>query len=166
MGFGRDDRTSVRVALAARPLLDLAARPLTHLAREYTAAGFFAAVSLTRKPGRTSLTVATLAVGFATVIWVWVVAQSFERSVTHVVHGYRNAALETTGSGANVLGDPRVALAWMANEWREFGETIRAGQFVTTGTCIVPISVEPGDEVRMDFGVLGSVGVRFSDSRP
>lgn len=75
------------VALAARPLLDLAARPLIHLAREYSGAGFFAAVSLTRKPGRTSLTVATLAVGFATVIWVWVVAQSFERSVVNVVHG-------------------------------------------------------------------------------
>lgn len=75
------------VALAARPLLDLAARPLTHFAREYTASGFFAAVSLTRKPGRTSLTVATLAVGFATVIWVWIVAQSFERSVTNVVRG-------------------------------------------------------------------------------
>jgi putative ABC transport system permease protein len=75
------------VAIAARPLLDLAASPLTHLAREYTGSGFFAAVSLTRKPGRTSLTVATLAVGFATVIWVWVVAQSFERSVINVVHG-------------------------------------------------------------------------------
>lgn len=75
------------VALAARPLLDLAAVPLTHLAREYASSGFFAAVSLTRKPGRTSLTIATLSVGFATVIWVWVVAQSFERSVIDVVHG-------------------------------------------------------------------------------
>ena len=33
------------VAVAARPLLDLAASPLTHLAREYTGPGFFAAVS-------------------------------------------------------------------------------------------------------------------------
>jgi 2-keto-4-pentenoate hydratase len=75
----------------------------------------------------------------------------------HTVTGYRNGAAAATGTGANVLGDPRIAMAWMANEMRQFGDGLRAGQFVTTGTCIVPIPIAAGDTVRMDFGTFGSV---------
>jgi 2-keto-4-pentenoate hydratase len=45
----------------------------------------------------------------------------------------------------------------MANEMRQFGDGLEAGQFVTTGTCIVPIPIAPGDKVRMDFGAFGTV---------
>jgi 2-keto-4-pentenoate hydratase len=38
------------------------------------------------------------------------------------------------GHGKNVLGDPRIALAWLANELRQLGITLKAGQVVTTGT--------------------------------
>jgi 2-keto-4-pentenoate hydratase len=41
--------------------------------------------------------------------------------------------------------------------------TLRAGQVVTTGTCLVPLPIAPGDRVTCDFGVLGSVGVSFVD---
>ena len=80
----------------------------------------------------------------------------------HEVEGYKNGARVAQGSGANVLGDPRVALTWMANEMRQFGDGMRAGQFVTTGTCIVPMPIAPGDRVRMDFGSFGSVEAVFS----
>jgi len=80
---------------------------------------------------------------------------------THVVHGHKNGTAVATGSGANVLGDPRLAMTWMANEARAYGAGLRAGQFVTTGTCIVPIKVVPGDRVHMDFGVLGSIDAAF-----
>jgi 2-keto-4-pentenoate hydratase len=63
--------------------------------------------------------------------------------------------------GANVLGDPRIALTWIANELSRFGNDLRAGQIVTTGVCLRPISVEPGSQVRMDFGMFGSVEARF-----
>lgn len=66
------------------------------------------------------------------------------------------------GRGANVLGDPRVALAWLANEVSGLGHTLAAGQVVTTGTCVVPIAVVPGDEVHADFGAFGRMSVRFS----
>jgi 2-keto-4-pentenoate hydratase len=72
-------------------------------------------------------------------------------------------ALEREGIGANVLGDPRIALAWLVNELSQIGVTLRAGQVVTTGTCLVPLSIAPGDRVTCDFGVLGSVGVSFGD---
>jgi 2-keto-4-pentenoate hydratase len=65
------------------------------------------------------------------------------------------------GHGKNVLGDPRVALAWLANELRELGITLRAGEVVTTGTCHPPLPIQSGDHLAADFGVLGKVSVRF-----
>jgi 2-keto-4-pentenoate hydratase len=61
-----------------------------------------------------------------------------------------------------VLGDPRVALTWLANELSSLGIILRAGQVVTTGTCLVPLEIAPGDHVRMNFGVLGRVECRLS----
>lgn len=67
-----------------------------------------------------------------------------------------------TGKGGHVLGDPRVALAWLVNELSRLGVTLRAGEVVTTGTCIVPPPIAPGDHVRVDFGTLGRVEIRLS----
>ncbi|MBL8699474.1 MAG: hydratase [Alphaproteobacteria bacterium] len=69
--------------------------------------------------------------------------------------------LDHDGIGANVLDDPRVALTWLANELSGVGVTLRAGQVVTTGTCAVPLPILPGDAVRADFGVVGTVEMRF-----
>jgi 2-keto-4-pentenoate hydratase len=67
-----------------------------------------------------------------------------------------------SGHGKNVLGDPRVALAWLANELRGLGVTLKGGQIVTTGTCHPPLPVQPGDMLAADFGSLGKVSVGFS----
>ena len=82
--------------------------------------------------------------------------------VTHRVTAERNAAAAGEGSGANVLGDPRLALTWIANELISVGEHLKAGDFVMTGTCLTPVAISPGDHVRMDFGELGTTAVRFS----
>src|SRR5256885_12147195 len=37
------------------------------------------------------------------------------------------------GHGKNVLGDPRVALTWLAHELRHLGGTLKAGRILTTG---------------------------------
>jgi 2-keto-4-pentenoate hydratase len=65
------------------------------------------------------------------------------------------------GVGSNVLGDPRTALTWLVNELSAHGRTLEAGQFVTTGTCLAPLPVQEGDHLRVDFGKLGKVDVRF-----
>jgi 2-keto-4-pentenoate hydratase len=65
------------------------------------------------------------------------------------------------GHGKNVLGDPRAALAWLANELRELGLTLKAGEVVTTGTCHPPLPIASGDRMQADFGVLGKVSVGF-----
>lgn len=66
------------------------------------------------------------------------------------------------GHGKNVLGDPRVALAWCANELRALGITLRAGEIVTTGTCCTPLPIQAGDLFAADFGAFGKVSVGFS----
>jgi len=65
------------------------------------------------------------------------------------------------GHGRNVLGDPRVALAWLVNELSGLGISLRAGQVVTTGTCHPPLPIQAGDRMEVDFGVLGKVSVGF-----
>ena len=66
------------------------------------------------------------------------------------------------GLGANVLGDPRIALTWLANELSALGVALEAGQVVTTGTCVAPLEIVVGDVVRADFGVLGTVQATFT----
>lgn len=67
------------------------------------------------------------------------------------------------GIGANVLGDPRFALTWLANELSRHGVTLRAGQYVTTGTCAVPLDIRAsGDAITADYGSLGRIAVRFT----
>jgi 2-keto-4-pentenoate hydratase len=81
--------------------------------------------------------------------------------VNHAVSVYRNGEKVAAGSGANVLGDPRIALTWLVNELRTYADGIAAGQFVTTGTCVVPVPIQPGDEIRVDFGEFGTATARL-----
>lgn len=79
----------------------------------------------------------------------------------HRVTLVRNGEVACEGNGANVLGDPRIALHWIANELSRQGEWLAQGQVVTTGTCIVPASIAEGDVLVADFGPLGQVGARI-----
>lgn len=80
----------------------------------------------------------------------------------HGVKGFINGRPMAEGSGRAVLGDPRKALAWFVNEATTYCGGVKAGQFVTTGTCIVPMAVAPGDEVTIDYGVLGTISCRIA----
>jgi 2-keto-4-pentenoate hydratase len=75
----------------------------------------------------------------------------------HVVQVQLNGRPIRDGRGANVLGDPRLAMHWIANELRVHGPGLKSGDIVTTGTTIVPIAIEPGSRVLADFGCLGTV---------
>lgn len=68
------------------------------------------------------------------------------------------------GTGGNVLGDPRIALTWLANQLSSLGITLQKGQVVTTGTCMVPLELQPGDRVSADYGPLGRVHMIFSET--
>jgi 2-keto-4-pentenoate hydratase len=82
--------------------------------------------------------------------------------IEHRVLLRRNGQIVREGKGANVLGDPRGALAWIANELCLYGEWLKAGQIITTGTCVSPAEISFGDHVVAEFGALGEVEARFA----
>ena len=72
---------------------------------------------------------------------------------------FRNDVLAEEGVGSNVLGDPRIALTWLANELSRHGVVLKAGQVVITGTCVKPLAIAVGDRIEGDLGILGRVSV-------
>jgi 2-keto-4-pentenoate hydratase len=80
----------------------------------------------------------------------------------HQVTGRVGTHLERQGIGGNVLGDPRIALTWLANELSQHGLTLAEDEVVTTGTCLIPLEIVAGDHVAVDYGSLGTMSVRFS----
>ncbi len=77
----------------------------------------------------------------------------------HPVRALKDGAVAGEGSGVNVLGDPRIALTWLVNELSRHGLTLKAGEVVTTGTCVKPVVIAAGDRIQGDFGLLGRVSV-------
>ena len=80
---------------------------------------------------------------------------------SHTMSLYKNGKLVAEGSGANVLDGPLSVLQWTANHLSRLGETICAGEIVTTGTCTGVTPVVPGDTVAADFGNLGHVELQL-----
>ena len=73
----------------------------------------------------------------------------------------RNGEVVAEGTGKAVLGSPLKALTWFVNEASTYCGGVKAGEFVTTGTCIIPMAVAPGDEVTVDYGELGTMSCRI-----
>lgn len=80
---------------------------------------------------------------------------------TLAVHALSSDGRRLQGLGSNVLGDPVDALVWLVNELSGAGQPIESGQFVTTGACVAPIPVVPGQAVEADFGWIGRVRASF-----
>jgi 2-keto-4-pentenoate hydratase len=78
------------------------------------------------------------------------------------VRAFKNGALFREGTGANALGDPRVALTWIANHLAQRRIGLKAGDIITTGTCVTPATIGPGDRMIADFVDLGHVAVSFN----
>jgi 2-oxo-3-hexenedioate decarboxylase/2-keto-4-pentenoate hydratase len=65
------------------------------------------------------------------------------------------------GTGADVLGHPHNALAWLANHLAAENKGLRAGQIVLTGSLVKTAWLDAGDEVTMELQGLGRVAVDF-----
>jgi len=79
----------------------------------------------------------------------------------HVVSLYADDLLVSKGRGDVVLGNPLMAMAWLANTLPRYGHTLRAGDVVTTGVCMAVYTAQPQEKIRADFGKLGCVEVIF-----
>ena len=73
-----------------------------------------------------------------------------------------NGTEVATGRSDAVLGDPTIAVAWLATKVAAFGVRLEAGHVVLPGSCTRAYDVKPGDDVVATFEGLGSVSLKFS----
>lgn len=66
------------------------------------------------------------------------------------------------GIGADVLGHPYAALAWLAEHARERGVPLRAGEVVLLGSLVRTQWVNAGAHVRIEIEALGAVEADFA----
>lgn len=73
-----------------------------------------------------------------------------------------NGTVEETGLGAGVLNDPVQSVVWLARRMALYGNRIKAGQVILSGSFIRPIECPPGTQIHADFGDFGSVSLDFA----
>ncbi|MBR0696247.1 2-keto-4-pentenoate hydratase [Bradyrhizobium lablabi] len=73
-----------------------------------------------------------------------------------------NGKEEGCGSGADVLGHPHNALAWLANHLAAEGRALHARQIVLTGSLVKTVWLKAGDAVVMELEGLGKVEATFT----
>jgi 2-keto-4-pentenoate hydratase len=72
-----------------------------------------------------------------------------------------NGTRVAEGRSDAVLGDPTIAVAWLANKVASFGVRLEGGHVVLPGSCTRAYEVKPGDTVVADFSGFGSVSLSF-----
>lgn len=66
------------------------------------------------------------------------------------------------GNGSMCLGDPLIALSWLARIAREYGQPLTAGQVVLSGALGPMVPAPPGSTFEATIHPLGTVTARFS----
>ena len=73
----------------------------------------------------------------------------------------QNGQTVATATAAEVLGNPLISLAWVANTLGRMGRGLAAGEVVLTGSISKILRPQVGESVRASFTRLGSVSCRF-----
>ena len=74
---------------------------------------------------------------------------------------YKNGELAGEGTGAAVLGDPCVSVAWLANRLWSYGVTLKAGEVILSGAFSAAPPAKKGDVFRAEFSSFGTVEAQF-----
>ncbi|MGV9610672.1 2-keto-4-pentenoate hydratase [Nocardia xishanensis] len=74
----------------------------------------------------------------------------------------RNGEVVAEGRSDAVLGDPVIAVAWLARKVASFGVRLKKGDVVLPGSCTRAIDARPGDQFLAEFAGLGSVRLHFT----
>ena len=74
---------------------------------------------------------------------------------------FKNGVIEESGLGAAVLNHPGNGVAWLANKLALHGEGLAAGEIVLGGSFTRPVACAAGDTFHADYGLMGSISVRF-----
>ena len=73
----------------------------------------------------------------------------------------KGGEVEETGLGAGVLNDPAMGIVWLANRLAEYGDSIKAGEIVLSGSFIRPVEADHAGLIGADFGPYGTVSCTF-----
>jgi 2-keto-4-pentenoate hydratase len=65
------------------------------------------------------------------------------------------------GRGSDVMGDPLMPLLWLAEERRRWGDGLKAGEMISTGSCTGMLPVRAGQSVEARFGDEAHVRIAF-----
>jgi 2-keto-4-pentenoate hydratase len=77
-----------------------------------------------------------------------------------------NGELRSTGTGSACLGDPMLAMLWLARTAYHYGDPLRAGELILSGALGPMVDVRPGDRVSVHISDLGSLQVEFGAHAP
>ena len=75
----------------------------------------------------------------------------------------KNGELVSSGTTAEVWGNPAASVAWLANKLGQFGIELKAGSIVMAGAVTAALPAQAGDAFTVSFQGLGSVTVKFTD---
>jgi 2-oxo-hept-3-ene-1,7-dioate hydratase len=73
----------------------------------------------------------------------------------------RNDVVEETGLGAGVLDDPITGIVWLVQRLARYGQGLKAGDIVLSGSFVRAIEAPPGSRFEADFGAFGQVSITF-----
>ncbi|MGI9357241.1 MAG: 2-keto-4-pentenoate hydratase [Rhizobiaceae bacterium] len=82
--------------------------------------------------------------------------------VSTVVESMIDGEVVQTGNGEPVMGAPIKSLIWMAQQLAQNGQCLKAGRWVSTGTCTPPVPAEAGRTLSAKFGDFGTVSVSLT----
>jgi 2-keto-4-pentenoate hydratase len=74
----------------------------------------------------------------------------------------QNGAVVAEGAGQACLGNPAIAVAWLAEALGRLGTQLRAGDIVMSGALARMIPGAAGDDFAADFGAFGSASIGFA----
>ena len=73
-----------------------------------------------------------------------------------------NGKVVGEGSGADAMGHPLIALAWVANHLAGRGRFLRKGDIVITGSLVTSKFPGAGDRLKFEAGALGAIELQVT----
>ena len=74
---------------------------------------------------------------------------------------YKNGQLAGEGTGAAVMGDPCVSVAWLANRLWDYGVVLKAGEVILSGAFSAAPVAAKGDVFTAEFSSFGKIEAVF-----